>query len=83
MNVNSQANIRDDQRIHVLILTGSLERGGAERQVVVLANGLDTARFCVHVCSLSPDNPLASDLSASDCFHVIEKRWKYDLSLIE
>jgi len=79
---NSQVTDKNDSRIAVMLLASSLERGGAERQVVTLANGLDPDRFCVHVCSLSPDNPLASDLSAPDRFHVIEKRWKYDVSLI-
>lgn len=72
----------DTRKVNVLLLVGSLERGGAERQVVALANGLDRTRFCVHVCSLSPNNPLASDLLAPDRFCVVEKRWKYDLSLL-
>lgn len=73
---------KNDSRIAVMLLASSLERGGAERQIVALANGLDPARFDVHVCSLSPDNPLASNLLSLVRFHVIEKRWKYDVSLL-
>jgi glycosyltransferase involved in cell wall biosynthesis len=75
--------IDTDQRpINVMLLVGSLERGGAERQVVALANGLDPVRSRVHVCSLSRENPLAGDLCAPERFHVMEKRWKYDVTLV-
>jgi len=82
MKAYSQIIDRNDHRIKVMLLVSSLERGGAERQVVALANGLDTTRFCAHVCSLMRDNPLACDLLAPERFHVIEKGWKYDVSLV-
>lgn len=71
-----------DQRVGVMLLASSLERGGAERQIVALANSIDPAQFRVHVCSLSHDNPLAADLVAPERFHVIAKQWKYDAFLI-
>ncbi|MCB9852379.1 MAG: glycosyltransferase [Phycisphaerales bacterium] len=69
--------------VNVLLLTSSLERGGAERQVVELAKSLDPTVFRVHVCSLSNDNPLADQLGpVRERFEVIEKRSKYDVALI-
>ncbi len=69
--------------VNVLLLTSSLERGGAERQVVELAKSLDPSVFRVFVCSLSNDNPLADQLGPiRERFTVIEKRGKYDVGLI-
>ena len=62
------------QKINVLLLASSLERGGAERQVVELAKSLDSDNFNVHVASLSHDNPLAEQLGPLQSrFHVVEK----------
>ncbi|MBL8878186.1 MAG: glycosyltransferase [Phycisphaerales bacterium] len=69
-------------RTPILLLVSSLERGGAERQVIHLANGLDRGRFDVHVCSLSNNNPLAESLRSDVTLHILQKRGKYDASLI-
>ena len=70
-------------KVNVLLLTSSLERGGAERQVVELAKSLDSERFNVHVASLSHNNPLAEQLGPLQTrFHVVDKRSKYDIALI-
>lgn len=72
-----------DDRIRVMLLVSSLGHGGAERQVVHLANNLDSSRFDVHVCSLSPHVPLAEDLRDRESrLHVVEKRWRFDLALV-
>ena len=42
-----------------MLLTSSLEAGGAERQVVELVKSLDPAHWSPFVCSLSPLVPLA------------------------
>ncbi|HPF37077.1 MAG TPA: glycosyltransferase [Phycisphaerae bacterium] len=69
--------------VNTLLLTSSLERGGAERQVVELARSLDPNVFRVFVCSLSDDNPLADQLGpVAERFSVIAKRNKYDVGLI-
>ncbi len=69
--------------VNVLLLTSSLERGGAERQVVELARSLDASRFRVHVVSLSHDNPLAAQLGEiGERFTVVPKRSRYDVGLI-
>ena len=71
------------KKINVLLLASSLERGGAERQVVELAKSLDSSPFHVHVASLSHNNPLAEQLGPLQArFHVVEKRSKYDIGLI-
>ena len=70
-------------RIRVMLVISNLEYGGAQRQVVELANNLDPRRVEVHVCSLSPFVPLASALRIpADRVHVIVKRTKYDLTVV-
>jgi glycosyltransferase involved in cell wall biosynthesis len=69
--------------ITVVLVISNLEYGGAQRQVVELANNFDPSRVRVHVCSLSSYRPLARELRIpADCQHVIEKRGKYDLSVV-
>jgi glycosyltransferase involved in cell wall biosynthesis len=64
-----------------VLVISNLEYGGAQRQVVEIANELPQHGFAVHVCSLSGYAPLASYLRARQ-FHVIPKGWKFDISLI-
>lgn len=72
-----------DDRRRVMLIVSSLEHGGAERQVVHLANQLDPARFDLVICSLSEDVPLASKLVDRDArLHVVPKRWRFDVSTV-
>ncbi|MBS1816590.1 MAG: glycosyltransferase [Acidobacteria bacterium] len=48
--------------IPVLFVIGSLEIGGAEKQLVEIAVGLDRSRFAPVVCSLAAGGPLATVL---------------------
>lgn len=67
----------------VALVISNLEFGGAERQLVELAKGLSALGAEVHVVSLSPYIPLASHLeTASVSVHVVERRHKYDLSVV-
>lgn len=67
----------------VLLLISDLEFGGAQRQVVELANQMDPARFSVHVCSLADYVPLADGLSgAKDRLHIIRKAHKFDFRIV-
>lgn len=67
----------------LLLLVSNLEYGGAQRQVIELANHLDSERFVTHVCSLSPYTPLAASLrEASRRLHVIPKRAKFDFTVV-
>jgi glycosyltransferase involved in cell wall biosynthesis len=67
----------------VVLVISNLEYGGAQRQVVEIANRLPRRGFTVHVCSLSSYTPLASGLRGRPHpLHIIPKRWKFDLSII-
>jgi glycosyltransferase involved in cell wall biosynthesis len=66
----------------VLFVVSSLEHGGAERQVVELARGLDPARFEAFVCSLSHDVPLASGLPDRSRLVVVPKRFRFDATTV-
>ncbi len=69
--------------IRVLLVISNLEYGGAQRQVVELSNNLDRQRFDVHVCSLSDYVPLGAEIrDASIRLHVIQKRHKFDVTVI-
>lgn len=59
--------------IVVAIVASNLEWGGAERQIVQIANGLDPHCYRVHVISLSRANPLAEHLQSHVTFHVVER----------
>jgi glycosyltransferase involved in cell wall biosynthesis len=69
-------------RTRVMLVISSLEHGGAERQVLALAEHLDPERFEAHVCSLSPHLPLARDLASRVPVHLIPKRWRFDLIVV-
>jgi glycosyltransferase involved in cell wall biosynthesis len=57
----------------------TLDRSGAEKQLVLLAKGLPRERFEVHVCALTRGGPLAADLKAAGIpLTIIGKRWKID-----
>lgn len=74
---------RPAQPRRVLLTISNLEYGGAQRQVVGLANNMDTEQFDVHVCSLSDYVPLAKDLrDARRRLHIINKLWKFDITVI-
>jgi glycosyltransferase involved in cell wall biosynthesis len=65
-----------------MLVVSNLEYGGAQRQVVELANHLDPSAFDVRICSLSPYVPLADDLRQPDRLHVITKRFKFDATVV-
>ncbi|MEW6333849.1 MAG: glycosyltransferase [Thermodesulfobacteriota bacterium] len=69
---------------HPLVLViSTLGYGGTQRQVVELANHIDPARFDAHICSLSDYVPLADRITDRDRrLHIIEKKWKYDVTVI-
>ena len=67
----------------VLLLISDLEFGGAQRQVVELANQMDAARFRVHVCTLADYVPLADGLTGvKDRLHIIRKAHKFDFGIV-
>lgn len=64
--------------IHII---PTLVRGGAEKQLVLLARGLPRDEFQVEVITLSADGPLRAELEAAAIpVTAIGKRWKIDPS---
>lgn len=69
--------------LRVALVISSLDHGGAERQVVELANRLEGPAFRVFVVSLSDHVPLADRLAnRSRRLVVIRKRAKFDISTV-
>jgi glycosyltransferase involved in cell wall biosynthesis len=69
--------------ITAVIVISNLEYGGAQRQVVELANHIDPRAVNLHICSLSGYVPLAPLLKSSETrLHVIEKKFKFDLTVV-
>jgi glycosyltransferase involved in cell wall biosynthesis len=69
--------------VNVLLVISTLEYGGAQRQVIELANALDPRRFDVHVCSLSSYAPLGASLRDRERrLHVIDKRNAWDATVV-
>lgn len=58
----------------------TLVRGGAEKQLALLATRLPRDQFDLHVCVLTHSGPLAQSLRDAEIpVHLINKRWKIDL----
>jgi glycosyltransferase involved in cell wall biosynthesis len=73
----------DAAPVRVLLLISNLEFGGAQRQVVELANQLDPRQFEVHVGTLSDYLPLADGIRLGPGrVHVVQKAFKYDLTVV-
>ena len=65
--------------LHVLQVIPTLDRSGAEKQMVLVAAGLPRDRFRVEVAALTRGGPLAADLAAAGIpVTVIGKRFKVD-----
>jgi glycosyltransferase involved in cell wall biosynthesis len=71
------------KRIAVVIVISNLEFGGAQRQVVELANHIDVKHFDLHICSLSEYVPLSALLDPSQStLHIVKKHYKFDVSVV-
>jgi glycosyltransferase involved in cell wall biosynthesis len=65
--------------IRLLLVIPTLVRGGAEKQLTLLADGLAKSEFDVHVAVLTHSGPLEDPLrQAGIPVSVIGKRWKFD-----
>lgn len=63
----------------LLLIIPTLVRGGAEKQLVLLATGLPRDEFDVHVAVLTHSGPLEVTLREANIpVTVIGKRWKFD-----
>lgn len=64
-------------------MISDLEFGGEQRQVIELANSMDTMRFQVHVCTLADYVPLSESLRGrASRLHIIRKAHKFDFSVV-
>jgi len=67
----------------VCLVVSNLEYGGAQRQVVTLANQFAACGISSHVISLSAYLPLAAGLEgAASRLHVVQKRFRADVSVV-
>jgi glycosyltransferase involved in cell wall biosynthesis len=67
-------------RLDVVLLIRSLNRGGAERQLALLSTGLDAAEFRVRVVTFYPGGPIWDELTAQPSVELISlaKRGRWD-----
>ena len=71
------------KRICVVLVVDDLGYGGAERQVVELANNMDRNRFDVHICTLSDHLPLRDQMKdLENNLHVIERKIRFDFTVV-
>ncbi len=67
----------------VMLLISSLERGGAEQQVIELVRQMNRDQFDPFVCSLSSYTPLATALpDPQRDLVVVAKKHKFDVSTV-
>ncbi|MEM9825368.1 MAG: glycosyltransferase [Planctomycetota bacterium] len=70
-------------RIRVALVIPTMDRGGAEKQLVLLASGLPRDEFDVRVFLLTRDGPRSEDLRRAGVpYEVIGKRFKGDVSAL-
>jgi len=69
-------------KITVVLAISDLEFGGAQRQVVELANHINKNQFNIHICSLSDYVPLATSLSQPERLKIIKRKKRFDISVI-
>lgn len=81
--VDERTSATNANRLCVVLVVDDLGYGGAERQVVELANNMDSGRFDVHVCALSDHLPLSHTLTdAERRLHVVKKSNRFDVTVI-
>lgn len=69
--------------VSVCLIVSSLEFGGAERQVIALAQSFDAARVRPIVCSLSDEVPLVNRISDRRwALQIVRKRGRFDFTTI-
>lgn len=63
----------------VALVIPTLDQGGAEKQISLLARGLPKDEFEVHVVVLTRSGPREAELAAAGVpMHFIDKKWKFD-----
>ena len=75
-SVNRQA------AIDIALVIDTLGRGGAERVLVSIANGLDPMRFRVHVIETRESGDLARELAPHVTLHSLGRRMRWDIMAV-
>jgi glycosyltransferase involved in cell wall biosynthesis len=71
--------LQAEMTIRIAQIIPTLDQGGAEKQMCLLASGLDRTRFECHVITLTRDGPRKDELlKAGIPVHSIAKRGKFD-----
>ena len=74
---------KTDERICVVLVVDDLGYGGAEGQVVELANNLDKSRFDVHICTLSNHIPFSNKLrNPEHVVHTVIRKSRFDITVV-
>jgi glycosyltransferase involved in cell wall biosynthesis len=68
--------------MRILVVISGLGFGGAERQVVELANNVPSAEAQLQVCSLSTHVPQAAQLRDAARLHILPKRGRFDFTVV-
>jgi glycosyltransferase involved in cell wall biosynthesis len=71
-----------NERVGVAMVIETLGRGGAERILVSLANGLDRERFDVHVVAIHEPGELAGELAPEVTVHALRRHQPWDVRSI-
>ena len=71
-------------KVNVLLMTDDLRPGGAERQLVELAKGLDKGRFRVLVATLYAGQPLERELEGQEGIQLLSlnRKGKFDFGIL-
>ena len=71
-------------RVNVLLMIDDLCLGGAERQLVELAKGMDKERFRLLVVTLYPGEPLERELEAQEGIRLLSlnRKGKFDFGIL-
>jgi glycosyltransferase involved in cell wall biosynthesis len=79
VEVNEQAPI-EQSRVRLLFVIRSLDHGGAERQLIALAKGLDKDRFAVSVVTFYDGGALRSEIEGIEGVQLLslQKRGRWD-----
>lgn len=71
------------ERSRIMLVISNLDYGGAERQVVAIAEHLDRQYFEPYVCSLSPHVPLIGKPEEWRIpLHIVSKQHRFDVSAV-
>lgn len=69
--------------IPVAFVIDALDRGGAERVAVSLANELNPDRFRAHMITTRKPGSLAADLGQHVCFHSLDRNSRWDVGALQ